>query len=414
VLKASRFVRGARQIAGELGPGVISGFSDNDPTTVATLAVIGGSTVYGLAWLVVLVIPMLAIVQSIAARVGAVSKRGLEDCIRKRYGNAAALSTLFAILAVNVLTLGADIGGGAAALHLLTGVSYRWWIAPLALLCGLLLVIARYSAIENVLKYLSLVFVAYAIAAFLAHPDWMEVLRATLVPHFVWNNDYVDGAIALLGTTLTSYAYVWESIETSEERPPLRRLGLVQAEAATGIVLAGISFWFIVIATGATLGVHGHRVETAEDAATALAPVAGRYSSVVFGFGLLGSAMLAVPVLAGTSAYVMAEAFGWRRSLDRTFAQAPAFYGALVASLAAGTAIAYAGISPIGLLFWSGIAGGLATPLTLGFLVAVARDPKIMKTHRITGTLAAAGWAVTGVVVLAAVAFLYRTVTNAG
>ncbi|GAC1310580.1 MAG: divalent metal cation transporter [Vulcanimicrobiaceae bacterium] len=397
-----------------LGPGLISGASDNDPTTVATLAIVGATTTYGLAWLVLLIIPMLAIVQTIAARIGVVGKRGLENCISVAYGRPLAFAALAAVLAVNVLTLAADLEGGGAALQLLTGVDYRWFVAPLALLTGTVLVLAKYDAIARVLKYLTFVFFAYVITAFVSHPDWLAVLRGSLVPHLEYSDAYISGAIAILGTTLTSYAYVWETVETSAVRPPLRRLGLVQAEAAFGIAIAGAIFWFIVVATGATLGVHHKHVETAQDAATALVPIAGRYAGVIFGVGLLGSALIAIPVLAGTSAYVMAEAFGWRRSLDATFARAPRFYVALLASLAVATLVSFAGVSPISILFLSGIVGGIATPFTLALMMLVARNRRIMGAVGIDLPLAVAGWSVTGVVTLAAVVYLVRIATGGG
>jgi Mn2+/Fe2+ NRAMP family transporter len=392
-----------------LGPGIVSGASDNDPTTVATLAIVGASTTYGLAWLVLLVIPMLAVVQAIAARIGVASKRGLEDCIRARYGRGLALAALVAVLAVNIITLAADLEGGGAALQIVTGIDYRWFVVPFAGLAAAALIIGKNDSITRVLKYLTIVFFAYIVTAFFAHPDWLAVLRGSLVPHFENNHAYIAGAIALLGTTLTSYAYVWETVETSEKRQPLRRIGLVQAEAVVGIVFAGGIFWFIVVATGATLGIHHKAVETAQDAAAALVPFAGKYAGLVFGLGLLGSAMIAVPVLAGTSAYVMAEAFGWRSSLDASFAKADRFYWTLVASLGIGAAIALVGVPPIKLLFFSGIAGGIATPFTLGLMMLVGRSRRIMGKQRLGLTLAIAGWCVTSVVFASAVLYLVQT-----
>jgi len=390
----------------QLGAGIVSGASDNDPTTVATLAVIGATTTYGLVWLVLLVIPMLVVIQSISAAIGGVGKRGLEDLICRRYGRGWAVVTLAAILAVTVLTLAADLEGGAAALGLITGVPYAWFVIPFALVSGVLLVIGSYTQIERVLKFLPLIFLAYIVAAFLARPDWLAVLLAVLVPKFSGSSTYVAGAIALLGTTLTSYAYVWETIEVAHDRPPLRRIGLVQVDAALGMIFAGVTFFFIVVATGATLGIHHHEIQTAQDAAVALAPVAGKYASLLFGVGLFGSALLAVPVLAGTSAYVLSETFGWRGSLDAKFPHARRFYGSLLLSLAAGTTVASLGFSPIKLLFFSGIAGGLATPLTLAFLILVARDRTIMGEHRISGLLATAGWTIFAIVVGASLWYL--------
>ncbi len=387
------------------GSGLVSGASDNDPTTVATLAVIGSTTGYALGWLVLLVIPMLVIVQTIAARVGAVSRKGLEDCVRANYGRGWAFAAMLSILAVNVVTLGADLSGGAAALQVVTGADYRIFIVPFALLASGLLVFARYEQLMTVLRFLPLLFVLYVGAAFMAHPVWGDVLRATLVPHVVWNQNAIAGTIALLGTTLTSYAYVWETIEVSEERPPLRQLGLVQADAAFGVIVAGIVFWFITIATGATLGAHHQPVETAQDAARALAPIAGRYAGLVFGVALFGSALVAVPVLGGTSAYVMAEMFGWRKSLDAPFARAKPFYISLLLSIAIGTVIALLPIAPIKLLFVASIAGGIATPVTLFLLMRVGSDQRIMEGRRVRGPLAAGGWLVTLVVAGATIAY---------
>ena len=396
------------------GAGLVAGASDNDPTTVATLAVIGSTTTYELGWLTLLVIPMLAVVQAIAAHVGTVSKKGLEDCVRAAYGKPLAFAALAALLIVNVLTLAADLEGGGAALHLLTGIEYRWWLIPLGALTVIMLTVGKYKTIERVLRYVALLFLTYVGAALLAHPDWHAVAAGSFVPHFDFRKNTVAGALALLGTTLTAYAYVWETIEVAHDRPPISRLGLVQVDAAIGIVVAGLTFWCILIATGATLGVHHHPVDTAEAAAQALVPIAGRYASLVFGIGLLGSALVAIPVIAGTSAYVAAEMFGWRRSFDASFARAPRFYLTLAACVAAAAAIGFAGVRPISLLFFSGIAGGVATPFTLVLMLLVGRNHAVMGRKRVSAPLAVAGWCVAAVVTGATVLYLYQTLTGSG
>ena len=396
------------------GAGIVAGASDNDPTTVATLAVIGSTTTYELGWLTLLVIPMLAVIQAVAAQIGTVTKRGLEDCVRKEYGRFWAFVALAALLVVNVLTLAADLEGGSAAVEMLTGVKYTWWVAPLGVLTVVMLVFGNYRTIERVLRYLALLFLTYVGAAILAHPDWNAVLRGSFIPHLDFKPTTVSGALALLGTTLTAYAYVWETIELSEEKPRLCRLGLVQVDAALGIVVAGLTFWFILIATGATLGVHHVKVDTAQQAAQALAPVAGKFASLVFAIGLLGSALVAIPVIAGTSAYVAAEMFGWRRSLDASFNRARAFYLTLSGCVVAAVLIGLAGVPPIKLLYMSGIAGGIATPLTMALMLLVARNHRIMHQARVGPWLAAAGWCVTLLVSAATLIYLYQTVTGAG
>lgn len=398
----------------KFGAGIVAGASDNDPTTVATLAVIGSTTTYELGWLALLVIPMLAVIQAIAAQIGAVSKRGLEDCVRSAYGRGWAVAALAALLIVNILTLAADLEGGGAALHLLTHISYVWWLVPLGALTAVVLIFGKYAAIERVLRYAALLFLSYVGAAFFAHPDWGHVLRDSFIPHFDLRPVVVSGALALLGTTLTAYAYVWETIELSEEKPPIQRLGLVQVDAALGIVVAGLTFWFILIATGATLGVHHKTVETAEEAAQALAPIAGPYAQIIFAIGLLASALVAIPVIAATSAYVAAEMFGWRRSLDAKFARARAFYLTLIGCIAISVAIGFAGVRPITLLYYSGIAGGVATPLTMVLMLLVGRNRHLMKSHRISTWLAVCGWCVTAVVSGATLIYLVQTVQGGG
>jgi Mn2+/Fe2+ NRAMP family transporter len=269
-----------------------------------------------------------------------------------------------------------------------------------------MLTFGNYRVVERFLIYIPLVFLAYAFAAFVAHPDWHAVVHDTFVPHVRLDRAFSAGAIALLGTTLTAYAYVWETIEMSEERPKLAQLGLVQADAALGTVIAGIVFWFIVIATGATLGLHHHQVQTAQDAALALAPLAGKWASVIFGIGLLGSSLIALPVLAGTSAYVAAEMFGRRKGIDTKFQQAPFFYAVVIATLAIAAGITFAGVQPIPLLFAASIAGGLATPITLFFMLLASGSSRLMGSFRPGVWLQVAGWIVFAVVTAAAIFYL--------
>jgi Mn2+/Fe2+ NRAMP family transporter len=312
------------------------------------------------------------------------------------------------------MTLAADLEGGGAALSLLINLDYRWFIIPLAASAGFMLIRGNYKQIQKVLVYLPLVFLSYVAAAFLAHPNWSDVLRNSLIPHLSFTGPMVPGAIALLGTTLTAYAYVWQTVEMSEETTPLSRLGLVQVDATLGTIIAGATFWFVVIATGATLGVHHKIVQTAQDAASALTPFAGRWAKLLFGIGLLASALIAIPVLSATSAYVASEMFGWGGSIDKKFWRAKKFYVTLIAVLVVGTAIALAGIAPIKLLFMSSIAGGLATPITLTMMMLIAGDHRVMRRKTLNPILLVSGWVVTGVVTIAAAIFLFQIFSAKG
>lgn len=330
-----------------LGPGIVSGASDNDPTTIATLSVVGATTGYQLSWLTLLLFPMLATIQVISAQVGIVTRQGLQGIVRQRHGACWSLLLLLAILIVNVITIGADLEAGAAALNLLLPIPWRLFVLPYTLVLLAVLLFGTYRVIERLLKYVLLLFVVYIGSAFLAHPQWGAVLHATLVPSLSFSSASIQGALSLLGTTLTGYVYVWQTIAEAEVQRPVSELRLAQVDAGLGMFIAVAVFWFILISTGATLGVHHTAVQTAQDAARALEPLAGRLAGLLFAVGLLASSMLAVPVLAATSAYVVGEHFGWKNGLSRPLREAPRFYAVLAASVLVALGVAYAGIAPI-------------------------------------------------------------------
>jgi Mn2+/Fe2+ NRAMP family transporter len=391
-----------------LGPGLVAGASDNDPTTVATLAVVGATTGFALSWLVILVLPMLATVQVIASQVGLSARSGLQELVRRSFGRGWGLLLLASILAVNAITIAADLQAGAAALGLLTGLPLPWFILPYAAVTLGLLLVGTYDEVVSILKYVLLVFAAYIAAAAVARPDWSQVLIATINPRLPASSDGVAGALAILGTTLTSYAYVWEVQEEAEgdgRSRPRRSLGLARLDAALGMTSAVAVFWFILVATGATLGAHHEQVRTAQDAARALAPLAGPAARYLFGVGLLASSFIALPVIAATSAYLLCQQLGWRGSLALRPRQAPRFYAVILASFVLASLISYAGVPTIQLLFWASIAGGLGTPASLVFLMLIARS-----RAGVNRLLRAAGWLTTLIVTGLSVLFIVTQV----
>jgi Mn2+/Fe2+ NRAMP family transporter len=392
-----------------VGAGLIAGASDNDPTTVATLAVVGATTGYGLAWLVVLLLPMLVTVQVISARVGAVTRKDLQTAIRQHFGARWALVAMVLVLAVNLLTVGADLEAGAAALGLLTGLPWPRFVLPLTLGFALLLVVGSYRLVARVLGAVLLVFVAYLAAAVLARPDWGEVVQHTVVPSLAVTPDYTTAILALLGTTLTSYVYFWQTIELAEEHPPLRVLRLVELDAAAGMAFTVVIFYAIVVATGATLGVSGQPVQTAQDAAAALTPIAGPWAGGLFALGLLASAVLAIPILAATSGYVVGATFEWRRSLDEPLNRSTwRFYAVMLGILALGATLSLLAVEPIEMLVIASIAGGLGTPVLLALLLRLARSRRVMGEHRIAGPWMVIGWTTTAIVSLASMVYLVQ------
>lgn len=392
-----------------LGPGLIAGASNIDPTTVATLTLIGATTGYGLSWLVLVLIPLVSLVQVMSASVGTSCHASLIQVTRRRYGYPWALVTLLVLLGVNLITLAADLEGGGAALEVLTGWPAQRFVLPLACAVGLLLLLGTYTVLQRLLRAVLPVFLAYVVTTFLARPDWGQVLQATFLPQFHFTTPYVAGSLALLGTSLTSYVYIWVTIEQAHQRAPIRYLRWVQWEAGGGMALAGVVCWFIGIASGATLGAHHLPVETAQEAAVALVPLAGQFAARLFALGLLSSALLVVPILVCTNAYAFAETFGRPGSLDLPCRRAPLFYTVLLLSLAVGASVTTLRINAIQLLFLGSIAGGLGTPLTLALLLLAARDRQVMGEHRIRVPLAIVGWGVTGGITVVGVLYVWQT-----
>jgi len=379
-----------------VGPEVLAAASDNDPTNVGTAAAVGAQTGYQLSWVAVLIAPMLAVVIAIAAQVGAVARDDLQSLTRKHYGRRAAAVLLVSVVTVNVVTIAADIQAGAAGIGLLTGKDARWFVAPLGIALAVLLLVGKYDEVVEVLRYLLIGFLVFGASAFLAHPDWGKVLRATVVPTLPLHNGAgVTGSLALLGTTLTSYVYIWETIGRGVEEPQdtggLRR---VRTGAVAGAVMTAMILWFMLIACAATLGRTGVTITSAQQAAAALRPLAGSAAADLFAVGLLTSAIVALPVLMTTTAHVVGAHFKWRRGLSEGISNARGFYAVLVGSIALAVALSLAGVPVIGMLVAASIIGGLGTPIGLVFLVSLARDQRVMGSQPVPRGLAAVGWSV--------------------
>ena len=386
-----------------VGPEMLSSASDNDPTNVGTAASVGAATGYQLAWVAVLVAPLLAVVQTIAAQVGAVARNDLQTLTLKRYGRRVAALLLLSVVVVNAVTLAADLQAGAVGIGLLTGVDARWVVLPLGLALVGLLLVGKYDEVVAVLRYLLLGFFAFAAAAVLAHPDWSRVITSSVMPRLSLRRDTVGGALALLGTTLTSYVYVWETIQRGIEEPPETTgagRGLVRAKwgAVIGAAFTALMLWFMLVASAATLGEQQRTIASAQDAAEALRPLAGSAASDLFAFGLVISAVVALPVLMATTAYVVGAQFDWRRGLSEPVSNALGFYAVLAVSMALAVAVTLANISVIDMLVAASVIGGLGAPIGVVILVMLGRDHTVMGTERISRTLAIAGWTVAVVV----------------
>lgn len=394
-----------------IGPEMLSAASDNDPTNIGTAAAVGARTGYRLSWVVLLIAPMLAVTQAIAARVAIVGQADLQSLTAKRYGRRLAMLLMMSVVVVNVVTIAADVQAGAAGIGLLAGVSPRWLVLPLgAILLGSLL-IGRYGELVAVLRFLLVGFLAFGAAAVLAHPAWSQLCRFTFVPIVHLHGPELAGALALVGTTLTSYVYVWETVERgAEEAAGVALAGAVLGRARLGAVVGSLFtdliLWFMLVASAATLGVDPRPVDSAAQAAEALRPLAGGQASDLYAFGLVVSAVVALPVLMATTAYVVGAQFDWRRGLSQPVRRAGGFYAVLATSMGLAVVVALVGVPVIGMLVAASVIGGFGTPLGLVVLVRLGRDREVMGEMRISRALAGAGWVVAGLVAALGVALI--------
>lgn len=405
-MKASTRLAGSDGPFGRIrrsGPELLAAASDNDPTNVGTAVVVGGQTGYQLAWVALLIAPMLAVVQHIALQVSTVAQNDLQSLTSKRYGQRIAALLLISVVVVNVVTIAADLQAGAAGISVLVGVDARWIVAPFGLAALGLLLVGKYDEVVGVLRYVLIGFLAFAAAVVLARPHWSSVLSGSLVPTLSLRRDVFAGALAIVGTTLTSYVYVWETVERGVEEPlhdAGAGQGIHQARAGVigGALFTALIFWFMLIASGATLGVHHEAISSPQDAARAIRPLAGSLSADLFAAGLVVSAVVALPVLMATTAYVVGAQFDWRRGLSEQVGHAQGFYVTMALSITLGVALALGGVSVLGMLVAASIVGGLGTPIGIMILVGLARDTLIMGDRMISRRLAAAGWAVAALV----------------
>jgi len=375
-----------------MGPGIVSGAADNDPSGVVTYIQIGATTGFGLLWLMLLSTPMLYYLEEMSTRLGVVTKHGLGRIVRVRYGRGVAMAVVLPLIVSNIITLGADLAGTGAAIQLLTGVAWEWWIVPLAVALGVMLVYLSYRTISRFLLLLTPLFLLYIVTGFIVHPNWSAVLRATFVPSIQFTPTYFAAALGLLGATLTPYMFFWQTNEEVEAHRTVKDLGDENVDVAVGMVYANVVFYFIILVAGAVLFGRGGGISTVAQAAASLRPLAGPAATTLFALGILVSGFLSLPVMAACSAYALAEVFGWAEGLDKKVWQARGFYLLLGGALAVGAGIAHVGIPPVLLMFWSQVLNGLLLPPLFVVLLLLSSDRLICRAHTNRTASLVVGW----------------------
>lgn len=374
----------------KFGPGLVTGASDDDPSGIATYSQAGAQ--FGLAtlWTALVTFPLMAAVQGMCARIGMVTSQGLTVTLKQHYSKPVLFIMLLFSFPAITLNIGADIQGMGAVAHMIVPA------VPASVFCVvitgvLLFIIIRYPyrKIANILKWLCLSLLLYIIVPFSVDQDWPEVLRRTFVPVFYFNKEFISIIVALFGTTISPYLFFWQTTMEAEDNAQKgvvfvdkRMLDDMKTDVNIGMLLSNAVMFFIILTTGSVLFKGGIRqIDTVDQAARALQPLAGKFTYAIFATGVLGTGLLAIPVLAGSLSYMLAETFGWKAGLDKTFTQAKPFYISIIVSLIVGLSMDFFGVSPIKALLLTAIAYGLTAPVMVAIIMHIGNNRKIMKEH---------------------------------
>ncbi|KKZ83560.1 iron transporter [Rhizobium phaseoli] len=375
-----------------LGPGLVTGAADDDPSGIATYSQVGAQFGYSLGWTMLVSYPLMTAVQGLSAGIGAVSGRGLAKNLKLHYHPWLAYAAMALLFAANFINIGADLAAMGAAVRLLIGGPEVAYALLFGIVCAAVQVVVPYPAYVSVLKWLTLSLFAYVAVVLVAGVAWGEALSAIVKPTIAFTGDYFTAIVAILGTTISPYLFFWQAGEEVEElrRRKLARLrrnpdeagpelGRIRIDTLVGMGFSNLVALCIVVAAAATLHLNGiEKIETSAQAAEALKPVAGEFAFAVFAVGIIGTGLLAVPVLAGSAAYAVAESFGWPEGLDKKLKEAKAFYATIVVATIASVAVTMLGFDPVRALYWSAVVNGvLATPIII-LMVMMARNPAIM------------------------------------
>ena len=388
---------GLKSFLKRLGPGFITGAADDDPSGIATYSQTGAQFGYGQLWTALFSFPFMVAIQEMCGRIGMVTGNGLSGVIKKNYPRVILGIAVFLLLAANTINIGADLGAMASATQLIFGLPFVFWLIGLTVFTLLLEVFISYPKYARFLKYLTLSLFAYVIVALLIKQDWKLIALSTLIPSFSWNKEYILNVVAILGTTISPYLFFWQADEEVEEeiegrkimemgvdRPRVNRQELkrMRLDTFVGMFFSNLVMFFIIVTAASTLATHGIvQIDTATQAAEALRPLAGNFTFLVFALGMLGTGLLAVPILAGSASYAVAEAAGWRAGLSRKLKDARGFYGIIILATLIGLIVNFLHVPPFKMLYYTAILNGLAAPPLLLLILLISNNKKIMGKH---------------------------------
>jgi NRAMP (natural resistance-associated macrophage protein)-like metal ion transporter len=400
-----------------LGPGLITGASDDDPSGIGTYSQAGASLGYATLWMAWVTFPLMAAVQYICAKVGLVTGRGLAGVLREHYPKILLYPVVFLLLAANTINAGVDVGAIAAGLNLLIPIPIVVFVPIVVVLLLALQIWGSYRLIARTFKWLTLALFAYIASSFCSHPDLYALLQGTFTPTIRFDATFLATLVGILGTTISPYLFFWQASQEVEEKKTLHRKRLWRRRGATdnelsyaawdvniGMLFSNVVMYFIILASAATLFRAGRTdIQTAADAAEALRPLAGNAAYLLMTLGLVGSGVLAVPVLTGSSAYAVCEAFGWKHGLNKKVRDAKWFYAFIIGATVVGALINYVGVQPVTALFWTAILNGFLAPPLLVVIMLISNNKAVMGKRVNSLSINVLGWATTAAMFAAAV-----------
>ena len=408
----------AKEYANTLGPGLITGAADDDPSGIATYSQTGAATGFNLLWLSLFSFPFMAVVQEMCARIGIATGRGLAANMRTLFPAWTLYVSAIFFFAANVFNIGADLGAMAKAMQLVFPVlDFSTLVIGFVVISLLLQIFTTYARYAQYLKYLTFALFAYVATALVLNIDWSDALMHTIVPQMSFSKDSLLLICAILGTTISPYLFFWQTSQEVEEAELRKhhvvrrgrsheskhvRIRTMRIDTWTGMFISNAIMFFIISVSAAVFATHGiTNIQTSDQAALALTPLAGRWATLLFALGIIGTGMLAVPILAGSASYAVSDIFGWETGLYKKLHEAYAFYGVIIIAMLIGLIMNFSGLNPIRALFWSAVGNGIVAPLLIIFIVLIASNKKVMGEHANGIASNVLGWLT--VVIMAAV-----------
>jgi NRAMP (natural resistance-associated macrophage protein)-like metal ion transporter len=412
--------KGESGLLARLGPGLVTGAADDDPSGIGTYSQVGAQFGFGLSWSLLFSLPFMVVIQDVAAQIGSVTGRGIAANLRRHYPRPLLWAAVVLLLFANVINLGADLSAMGAAMEMLIGGPIVAYTLAFGILCLLLEIFLSYRRYSAILKFTTLSLFAYVAVVFAVHVPWGEAIRGVLIPHVEWSAAFATGFVAILGTTISPYLFFWQAAQEVEEEKrhhtkPLYvtpkkagpEMARIRQDTLVGMIFSNLVAIFIVFAAAATLHANGvTSIETSTQAAQALQPVAGRFAFLLFAVGIIGTGLLAVPVLAGSAAYAVSEMVGKSPSLDSKPMAARLFYGTIAITTLAGALLQQIGINPVKALYWSAVINGLLAAPLMAIMMLIVRNPKAMGELTAGRKATVLGWLATLLMAVATVIFL--------